>query len=148
MSEVSRVLVSSKGRAFFIEPLGYNPAINLFRFLTPNMRTEDERPLRRRDVRLIERYFEDVQVYYYYLFALGAIPFRKTRLFRPMLRFLEGLDRAVFRLIPWSKWYAWQVLLILEGPLKRGRAKRLSADYSNRSNGSEPTRSSSGVSRL
>jgi SAM-dependent methyltransferase len=42
--EVSRLLRNG-GSAFFVEPLYDNPASKLFRKLTPNARTADERPL-------------------------------------------------------------------------------------------------------
>ena len=44
--EIARVLrAPRRGRAIFVEPLGHNPVINLYRKLTPNMRTVDEHPL-------------------------------------------------------------------------------------------------------
>ncbi len=47
---IARVL-RPEGRAIFIEPLGHNPAISLFRSLTPQCRTPDEHPLKRADLR-------------------------------------------------------------------------------------------------
>ncbi len=38
--------LSANGIALFAEPLGVNPAINLFRRMTPSLRSEDEEPLR------------------------------------------------------------------------------------------------------
>ena len=43
LAELHRVLKPG-GVAFFAEPLGTNPAIQLYRRLTPQFRTEDERP--------------------------------------------------------------------------------------------------------
>ncbi len=119
MGELSRILVCPGGFAVFVEPLGHNRLINLFRLLTPRIRTADEHPLTKRDVQVMQQYFREVEVTPYYLFALAAIPFRKTRLFGPILAVLEKLDRLVFRLFPKSRWHAWQVLLVLRGPLKR-----------------------------
>src|SRR3546814_1101008 len=48
--EIARVLRPG-GRAVFIEPLGLNPAIELYRRFTPSARTPDEHPLLRRDFR-------------------------------------------------------------------------------------------------
>jgi len=45
-----------KGSAIFIDPLGHNPAINMFRRSTPDLRTEDEHPLLLEDFRLAGRY--------------------------------------------------------------------------------------------
>lgn len=38
---------------FFLEPLGMNPLINLYRKLTPDRRTPDEKPLDKRDFETI-----------------------------------------------------------------------------------------------
>lgn len=47
--EVRRVLAQG-GRAVFVEPLGHNPILNLFRTLSPETRTPDEVPLKFRDL--------------------------------------------------------------------------------------------------
>src|SRR3546814_4334755 len=52
----SRVLRPG-GRAVFIEPLGLNPAIELYRRFTPSARTPDEHPLLRRDFRRFDAAF-------------------------------------------------------------------------------------------
>lgn len=54
--EVRRVLVPG-GRAVFVEPLGHNPLLNLFRERSPETRTPDEVPLRFRDFTPLGRSF-------------------------------------------------------------------------------------------
>jgi ubiquinone/menaquinone biosynthesis C-methylase UbiE len=49
--EINRTL-KKNGKAVFFEPLGHNPIINLYRKLTPAMRTDDEHPLLMRDLEL------------------------------------------------------------------------------------------------
>ena len=44
LSELARI-TKSTGTCVFSEPLGHNPLINLFRKLTPKLRTPDEHPL-------------------------------------------------------------------------------------------------------
>lgn len=127
MAELSRVL-TPRGHAVFIEPLGYNPVINLFRLLTRNMRTPDEHPLRSADVCVMKQYFEEVEVHPYYLLSLAAIPFRNTFCFRTILRFLERVDRAIFSVIPFSKWAAWQVFIVLSNPRRGSPAHNGSAE--------------------
>ena len=39
--------------------------------------------------------------------------------FRTVLRTLETADAALFRLLPFTRRYAWQVVVILEKPLTR-----------------------------
>lgn len=43
LKELVRVL-KPEGKAIFVEPLGHNPIINLYRKLTPSLRTKDEHP--------------------------------------------------------------------------------------------------------
>ena len=50
-SEISRVLKPG-GLAMFVEPLRGNPLAKIVRLVTPKARTEDERPLDYRDIRL------------------------------------------------------------------------------------------------
>jgi SAM-dependent methyltransferase len=106
------------GRAVFIEPLGHNPAINLYRRLTPHMRTEDEHPLRMRDLAVANRYFGQVQHQFFNLSSLLAVPFRNTRGLNPLLDVLNGMDRLLFAVCPPARRYAWQVVSVFEQPRK------------------------------
>ncbi|MFM7032339.1 MAG: class I SAM-dependent methyltransferase, partial [Bacteroidota bacterium] len=53
------------GKAVFIEPTGHNPLLNWYRKLTPQLRTVDEKPMRRKDFRKAASYFSEVTVDYY-----------------------------------------------------------------------------------
>jgi len=112
--EVARVL-RPNGRAVFFEPLGHNPLINLYRKLTPDMRTDDEHPLLTKHLRSLAEYFQTVHASPFGLCVLGALPFRRTPIFGMLLRSLEWLDEILLRL-PWVKWQAWVVVLTLERP--------------------------------
>ena len=57
-SELQRV-VKKDGVALFIEPLGHNPFIKLYRKLTPRLRTLDEHPLLSKDLILAKKYFDN-----------------------------------------------------------------------------------------
>jgi len=52
LAEIRRVLKPG-GRAIFLEPLGANPLLKLFRMMTPAARTVDERPLSMADLDMI-----------------------------------------------------------------------------------------------
>lgn len=110
--EIYRVLRPG-GVAIFNEPLGHNPFINLFRKLTPNIRTEDEHPLKNSDFQLARKYFKRVDLHFFHLLSLFAIPFYKTKTFANLLNLLEYADRKLFNLLPSSRKYAWQVVVIL-----------------------------------
>ena len=117
-AEIARVL-DDDGHAVFIEPLGHNPIINLYRRLTPAMRSEDEHPLQVRDLRLASSHFETVDCRYCNLFTLAAVPLRNTPLFRPVHAALRALDTALFTLLPFTQRYAWMVLIEVSRPLRR-----------------------------
>jgi ubiquinone/menaquinone biosynthesis C-methylase UbiE len=113
--EVSRVLKPG-GTAVFIEPLGHNPAINLYRRLTPKLRTEDEHPLLVEDLKNVRKNFGTSRMQYFHLFTLAAVPLRGTAAFEPVLRLLSTLDGAIFALVPPARRFAWIVVITLRLP--------------------------------
>lgn len=58
-SEIYRVLKPG-GRAIFTEPLAHNPISNLWRKVTPSIRTKNEKPLRYDEIRLIGEKFRKI----------------------------------------------------------------------------------------
>jgi SAM-dependent methyltransferase len=110
-AEIARLLAPG-GRAIFIEPLGHNAVINLYRNLTPGQRTPDEHPLLRSDLANARRRFGGVRVWYYHLTALAAAPLAKTPLFKPLLAALSALDRALLR-VPAIQPLAWIAVMEL-----------------------------------
>jgi len=113
--EIARTL-RPDGSAIFSEPLGHNPLINLYRRLTPGQRTEDEHPLLMADLELARRYFGGVEAWYFHLLGLAATPFRSSRLFEPLLRVLDGIDRALLGAVAPLRRHAWLVVLRLTAP--------------------------------
>jgi ubiquinone/menaquinone biosynthesis C-methylase UbiE len=109
LPELRRVLKPG-GRLVFIEPLGHNPAINLFRRLTPSMRTADEHPLLTADLALLRQHFPSARFRYYHLTALLAALLHGTALQAPLLRVLSRLDTALLRL-PFLQRFAWVVVI-------------------------------------
>lgn len=71
VGEIKRVLATD-GRVVFGEPLAGNPLIQLFRFLTPGMRTPDERPLKAKDIRFVQQSFDGASVTYFGFLTLVA----------------------------------------------------------------------------
>ncbi len=118
--ELARTL-RPDGRAVFIEPLGHNPLINLYRRLTPELRTRDEHPLRVTDLRLARRFFGRVEVRYFHLFSLLAVPLRGFRWFTSVVRRLDRLDQAVLSAWPALGRYCWTCVIRLEQPLRHAR---------------------------
>jgi SAM-dependent methyltransferase len=99
LQEVRRVLAPG-GRAVFYEPVGYNPAANLYRRLTPQLHTEDEHPLLRSDFALMRREFRNAQFRFFDLFSVGAIPLLRLPGGVAALRVLEAIDRALLAVAP------------------------------------------------
>ena len=116
-SEIARAL-RPDGQAVFLEPLGHNPLINLYRRLTSELRTEDEHPLRMEDLRLAEKYFAQVDAEFFHLFSLAAVPLRDSKLFKPLLAALNALERAAFSIFPRMRKYSWMVVITLSCPRK------------------------------
>ncbi len=113
--EIARVLKPG-GIAVFLEPLGHNPFINAYRRRTPGLRTVDEHPLRKGDFELARNWFADVQVDYFHLATLAAIPLRRRRQFGAIVDALDKVDRRVFRLAPATQKHAWMAVLRFAGP--------------------------------
>ena len=113
--ELSRI-AKKDGCCVFSEPLGHNPIINLFRYLTPKLRTSDEHPLKQHDLELMGRHFADVKVTYFYLLTFLALPLRRTTLFKPAYRLLTAADERLFKAFPWLGKYAWICVIELRSP--------------------------------
>ena len=114
--ETSRIL-NQNGHAIFFEPLGHNPIINLYRKLTPNIRTVDEHPLMKKDLNLLKKYFKNVEIKYFSLFTLLAVPFRSLSIFNPLFKILYFIDKVILRL-PIIKNWAWVVVIHAYNPIK------------------------------
>ncbi len=115
LPEMARIL-RPNGRALFAEPLGSNAAINFYRRRTPEYRTADERPLNLQEFIAQASPWFTIDYRAYYLTALvplvlGAV--LPARLVGSLLRPTVALDRALFRLFPWTQKYAWYVLLTM-----------------------------------
>jgi len=114
-AEAKRVLMA-EGRILFMEPLGHNPLINAYRRFTPEMRTPDEHPLLKSDLDNLSKHFEILNIKYYYFWSLFAIPLRRFRIFKPVLRLFDGLDQLMFKVFPFSRSWAWYALIDAGGP--------------------------------
>jgi SAM-dependent methyltransferase len=116
-AELGRVL-DRNGRAVFLEPLGHNPAINLYRRLTPSIRTADEHPLLARDFDAARLSFDRIELQFFALSSLLAVPFRSFRFFNSLRQSCDAVDRLLFRAVPASSWYAWEVVMEFSQPKK------------------------------
>jgi len=114
--ELSRI-VNPDGRVVCTEALRHNPLIHWYRHRTPHLRTdwEVEHILGVPEIMQAKKYFESVNVKFYHLFALAAVPFRKSFLFKPLLGVLNLADAIALR-IPGFRRNAWVAVIELKGP--------------------------------
>lgn len=114
--ELARVLKPS-GSVICCEPLAHNPVFMAYRRRTPDFRTafELEHILRVSDIQKAGQYFDTVDVRFFHLASLAAVPLRKTPLFRPTLAMLDMVDEVLLR-IPFVQRYAWRAVFTLANP--------------------------------
>jgi SAM-dependent methyltransferase len=114
-TQLGRVL-KPDGEAIFVEPLGHNPAINLFRRMTPESRTEDEHPLLTEDLDRISEAFGRSEFHFFHLTTVLAMVARNRPRFEPLLRGLARVDDGIFRAAPPLRKHAWMVVMVLGQP--------------------------------
>jgi SAM-dependent methyltransferase len=115
-AEVARVLRPG-GKALFWEPLGHNILFNLYRRLTPSVRTEDEHPLLKQDFVTASNWFGRVHVRHYGLATLATVPLRNRKGADTLLSLTASLDRALFA-VPGLRWQSWYCSMELSEPRK------------------------------
>lgn len=121
IGEVNRTL-KSRGKAVFIEPLGHNPFISLFRKLTPRARTKNEKPISIKNITEIENTISGkVHIYYFFLsilpllliYGLANIDFRSR-----LISVTNSIDKSIFAFFPYLRRFAWvAVIEIVKEPI-------------------------------
>ena len=112
LKEIDRIL-KPKGKLLFIEPLGTNPLINLYRKLTPKSRSVDEHPLLDEDFNLIQEKFDNVKIKFYDFLTLVFFPFYKSPSDSIFFKILKKIDQFLFKFRVFKK-LAWSVLITAE----------------------------------
>jgi SAM-dependent methyltransferase len=109
LDEIFRLL-KPKGSLVFIEPLGTNPFINIYRKFTPNSRSKDERPLVDKDFDYINNKFSETNIKYYGFLTLIFFPFYKSPNHSKIFKLFTELDQYLFKL-KFFRLFAWSVLI-------------------------------------
>jgi len=116
MSELYRVL-KPRGEMICVEALRHNPFIHWYRKRTPHLRTEWETNhiLKVQDLDIVRKYFTVVNVNFFHLTVLAAIPFRKTPFFEPFRIVLDKIDKLLLCNEMIGK-YGWLMIFIIRKP--------------------------------
>ena len=105
------------------------------------MRTPDEHPLRREDLRLIKREFRQVETRFFWLTSLAificmavlqrrspnrerfwkAVVAESDR-WEPLYRPLRRLDDCLLRMMPPLRWLCWNVVIVARNPVGSPRS--------------------------
>ena len=132
LREVHRVL--KKGGIFTCwDPLLYNPVIKIYRKLAKDVRTEEEHPITKNDIKLFNKYFQKVEIHMTWLFTLfifikffliERVSPNKERYWKKILiehkrlektyTNLEKVDMFVLKHFPFMRKYCWNITVIAE----------------------------------
>jgi ubiquinone/menaquinone biosynthesis C-methylase UbiE len=102
LSEIARTLKPG-GTAIFLEPLCHNPVVNLYRRLTPRLRTEDEHPLSMGDLKMAERYFGKMEKRFFHLSSLAMAPFYALPGIDLLVNICDRSDQVLFKIAPFLR---------------------------------------------
>lgn len=130
--EVKRVLKPG-GVAAFLEPLAYNPVINIYRIMATKVRTPDERPLDHRDFEEIKKVFPKMArrefqlctlLIFVWFFVGEFLHPNKVRYWRKIIieekqyakafAILAKLDQILLGVLPGLRKYCWVTVIRLE----------------------------------
>ena len=109
LDEILRILKPG-GSLLFVEPLGTNPIINLYRKLTPKSRSVDEHPFTGKDLEILKKKYQDVEIKYYGFLTLVFFPFYLDPNKSIIFKMLKNFDQILFK-IKLFRYFAWSVLI-------------------------------------
>jgi len=117
------------GRFFTIDPIAYNPVIEVYRRMATSVRSVDESPLRLADLKLAKRYFINVQhrefwistlVLFLKYYLIDRVHPNEDRYWKRILREtpkslwwwmpLRSLD-SILTQIPLVRWLSWNMVM-------------------------------------
>ncbi len=109
-AQIERTLAPN-GRVAITEPLAHHPMIQFGRFVTPGLRTRDERPIPFHEFKQFAARFPQSKVTVYFLIAPASYLFRilprGEKLFRKTHKFLQRIDAWLFDAVPFLRRLAW-----------------------------------------
>lgn len=117
IDEIYRVLKKG-GCSVFIEPLGMNPMLNLYRKLTPKRRTTSERPFNKEELKYFSNAgFSQFDHYEFTLFSQAGIILNSILKInnRDIISYkrLKRLDDLILPRLTFLKRFCWNTVLVL-----------------------------------
>lgn len=129
LKKIYRVLKKG-GASVFLEPLAYNPVINIYRTMASEVRTDGEHPITLEDLKLIQNYFPQLRHKEFHLFTLlifvwfyvgeGVHPNKErywkkiiydAKKYKKVFALLHTLDVLLLRLVPLLSKYCWVIVI-------------------------------------
>ena len=110
VKEIARVL-KKDGKIIFVEPLGTNPIINLYRWMTPKARSQDEHPFNEKDFAFMRNHFKDLKIKYYGFLTLIFYPFYGNQSSSKFFNLLSNFDQYLFK-SRFLRKFAWSALIV------------------------------------
>lgn len=129
--KISRDALNENGTFVSWDPLAYNPIINIYRLIATKVRTEDEHPLKLRDLKLFKKYFSSVEYKFFWLFTLVIFVLmfivqrknpNKERFWKVVISAekswkwlyipLASMDNILLKVFPFLKIFCWNVVVI------------------------------------
>lgn len=113
------------------DPLAHNPAINVYRRMAMGVRTEDEHPLKMKEIGVFKKHFTNVKIGTFWLTSLAIflkfyfidrVNPNKERYWKKILTehkklektyyFFEKIDKVILKVLPFLKRYCWNIVII------------------------------------
>jgi len=117
----ARVL-KTDGQIAMMEPMAWNIPVALYRVMTPSMRTKDEHPLTPRDIKVLKKYFQRVEIEGFALTSVLSILFVYIPIASSMkkrfMRTFEKIDSWILRCCPCLTYFCWISVIRLFEPRK------------------------------
>ena len=127
---IKQIYLKLKKNGIFLswDPIAYNPLINIYRKLASKVRTDDEKPLKKKDILLICENFNSYEIKYFWLTSLLVFikfflfdfqnPSRywkkvvyEEKKYAKFLKITHRIDDQIIKIFPFLKYLMWNVAI-------------------------------------